>query len=209
MQAQSVYKEILFRHQNMMPDYPKAFGGYNFCAKRNIFWQVNGFNETYSRASGEDNDLSYKILKAGYKIHFNRAALVDHVHPQHVLRYLKEQARHGHWRVFMYAEHPSMAKGDDYTFWKDVLEMPAAMILTIGFVLSPFSGLTFVQTIVILFFAFLAFEIVAAIVMINEMFGGIYFGFVTFFRAFARFFGFSTGIFQFFLKKIEKNSNKP
>ena len=202
--ARCIHQEIIYRHKYLMPDFPKAFGGYNFCAKKNIYWQVGGFNEIYRRASGEDNDLSYKILQSGYRIYFNRQALVDHVHPARVLRYLKEQARHGYWRVMMYADHPTMAKGDDYTFWKDVLEMPLVIISIVGICVSLFSGLAFVQTVEYFIAPFLLFEIIFAICILRDYFVGIYFGFVFFFRAFARLFGLSTGILNFFLKKIEK-----
>ena len=45
-----------------MPDFPNAFGSYNFCVKKNVFDAVGGFNTAYRHASGEDNDLSYKII---------------------------------------------------------------------------------------------------------------------------------------------------
>ncbi len=54
---------------------------------------------TYRHASGEDNDLSYKITKSGWRIYFQRKAIVDHYHPTHVVQYLKEQFRHGFWRA--------------------------------------------------------------------------------------------------------------
>jgi len=43
-------------------------------------------------------------------------------------------------------------------------------------------------------FSFLIFEIVWAILVTHRFFQGIFFGFILFFRAFARMFGFSTGI---------------
>ena len=103
-----------------MPQYPKSFGSYNFCIKKNIFDEVNGFDENYKNASGEDNDLSYKIGNAGYKIYFNKEMLVKHHHPEKVWKYLKEQYQHGFWRAKMYKDHPCMIMGDDYTYWKDI-----------------------------------------------------------------------------------------
>lgn len=202
--ARGVHREILYRHQHLMPDYPKAFGGYNFCVKKNIFWQAGGFNESYRRASGEDNDLSYKILEQGGVIFFNRQARVDHLHPVDVWRYLKEQYRHGFWRVLMYKEHPKMMRGDDYTYWKDIVEMPLALGVCAGIVVTLLNGLSFEQTFGLLIAPFLIFELVFAKLMIVNWFDGIFFGFVIFFRAFARLFGFSTGILNIFLKTFEK-----
>lgn len=202
--ARCIHKEIIYRHTHLMPLYPKAFGGYNFCARKEVFWQVGGFDENYRNASGEDNDLSYKIINGGYVIYFNRQALVDHVHPTEVGRYLNEQARHGFWRVAMYATHPKMMRGDDYTFWKDVVEIPWALLCVGTIVLSCLSGLGFGQTIMVVVLPFLIFEIVSACFMMCAMFDGLFFGFVTFFRSFARAFGFSSGFLQLFYKKIEK-----
>ena len=60
--ARCIYKEILWRHNTLMPDFPNSFGSYNFCVKKNVFDAVGGFNTAYRHASGEDNDLSYKII---------------------------------------------------------------------------------------------------------------------------------------------------
>lgn len=124
--ARGVHSEILYRHRHLVPDYPRVFGSYNVALRREIFNQAGGFDESYRFASGEDNDLSYKILAAGHKIFFDRGALVDHYHPVSVKKYLKEQYRHGFWRAKMYLRHPSMVRGDDYTFWKDGAEAALA-----------------------------------------------------------------------------------
>ncbi|MDP2654066.1 MAG: glycosyltransferase [Candidatus Omnitrophota bacterium] len=131
--ARCIHREIIFRHQERMPLYPKVFGSYNFAVRRAVFFEVGGFDEGYRHASGEDNDLSYKILGKGYKIYFDKGSLVDHHHPERVGKYLREQGRHGFWRVRMYARHPSMSGGDNYTFWKDMLEVPLSGLIVAGF----------------------------------------------------------------------------
>ena len=195
--SRCIYKEIRWRHHKLMPDFPNAFGSYNFCSKRNVFDEVGGFNTAYRCASGEDNDLSYKIVNAGWRIYFERKALVDHYHPTSVLKYLKEQFRHGRWRVKMYQDHPGMMRGDGYTFWKDIIEMPLAIAFLVGLVLSAFHGVRLNDVVFFLGAPFLIFEIVYAGIMTNCFFESIYFGFVLFFRAFARMFGFTTGILTF------------
>ena len=66
-----------FRHRVLMPEFPKAFGSYNFMIRREAFEAVGGFNASYRRASGEDNDLSYKIIRREGRIFFRRDACVD------------------------------------------------------------------------------------------------------------------------------------
>ena len=187
--ARCVCKEILWRHDHLMPDHPNSFGSYNFCVKKNVFDAVGGFNTSYRSASGEDNDLSYKIIESGWRVYFERRALVDHYHPVRVGKYLKEQFRHGYWRVKIYQDHPRMMRGDGYTFWKDMIEMP---LVPCAF-LFPY---------ILLFF--LVFEIISACIMTRSFFEGIFFGFVLLFRAFARLFGLSTGILSLLFKKRVK-----
>lgn len=124
--ARLIHAEIMFRHHKLMPEYIRAFGSYNFAISKKLFMEVGGFNDRYRRASGEDNDLSYKIVARGELIYFCKDATVDHYHQEDLLGYLREQYRHGVWRMVMYRDHPHMAAGDGYTFWKDIIEVPLA-----------------------------------------------------------------------------------
>ena len=202
--AVSIHREISFRHHRLLPKFPKSFGSYNFCARRNILVDLGGFDAGYRYASGEDNDLSYKILKAGYKIYFEPEAIVDHHYPEQVWRYLKSQFRHGFWRAKMYKDHPGMAQGDDYTFWKDMVEVPLSIIsvmFLIGF-WGHFIWLTFAgyAAFCMLFFIefFYAFRVTEDISFVP------FWSSVTTLRAYARTFGFLCGLVEFFLPKASK-----
>ena len=204
--AVSIHREIHFRHHRLMPKFSKSFGSYNFCARRNVLVELGGFDAGYRYASGEDNDLSYKVLKAGYKIYFEQDAVVDHYHPEHVWRYLKGQFRHGFWRAKMYRDHPDMAKGDDYTFWKDMAEVPLSIISAMFFLgfLGHFIWLTFAgyAAFCVLFFIefFYAFRVMEDLAYVP------FWGSVTTLRAYFRTFGFLLGLVEFFLPKAAKKS---
>ncbi len=203
--AYCIHQEICFRHQSLMPQYPKAFGSYNFCIRRNIFNSVGGFNTEYRYASGEDNDLSYKILKAGYKIYFERNAIVEHFHPFQLNRYLKEQYRHGFWRAKMYFDHPGMTGGDNYTFWKDIIEVPLVLInlfsllgSTVGFASVP--AISCISSFLIL----IIIQVIFAFLIIKEVQFTPYFMVVMFLRAYLRTLGFISGVIFFFSKSSKK-----
>ncbi len=49
--------------------------------QKNIFEAAGGFDASYRNASGEDNNLSYKILELGSKIYFEPKSSVDHFFP--------------------------------------------------------------------------------------------------------------------------------
>lgn len=122
-----IHEEIKWRHSGFKR-YIRAFGSYNVAIKREVFEKVGGFDESYRTASGEDNDLSYRILKAGYKIRFVPDALVAHYHTENLFKYLREQYRHAFWRMKLYKDHPEMIRGDDYTRLRDALEIPISVL---------------------------------------------------------------------------------
>ncbi len=203
--AQCIHAEILYRHHKLMPQYPKAFGSYNVAIRKAVFESVGGFDTHYRYASGEDNDLSYKIIKAGHKIYFERAGLVDHHHTESLKRYLFEQFRHGYWRLKMYMDHPQMVGGDDYTFLKDILEMPLALFGLIGLALFPFafSGLSVIGIACLIFLA--AMEAFYAFLMISTPHQALAFSAVMFFRAYSRFFFFIFRIYHpIYTHKVKK-----
>ncbi len=125
--ARIIHAEIRYRHTRLMPRHPFFFGSYNVAVRHDVFRRAGGFNAVYRRASGEDNDLSYRIVAAGGRILFMADACVDHYHQESLGRYLREQFRHGFWRVKMYLDHPQMMAGDGYTFWKDIVEVPCVL----------------------------------------------------------------------------------
>lgn len=203
--ARSIHSEIVFRHRQRMPDFPKSFGSYNFCVRRKAFELVGGFDENYPYASGEDNDLSYKILNSGYKIYFERSAVVKHFHQTNLLKYLREQWRHGFWRVKMYRDHPKMSLGDDYTFWKDIVEPILVLSIFLVCFLVFFWPKIYLNFAVSLVLCFVILEFFYGWLITNRVFDTIYFGVVMLLRAVARTIGFCFGILVFPLKNSVKN----
>ena len=135
-----IHEEIKDRHV-FYKDEVKFFGSYNVAVRRSVLAETGGFDEGYRRASGEDNDLSYRVLKAGYTIRFVPGALVAHHHTERLIKYLKEQYTHGFWRMKLYRAHPDMAGGDDYTKLKDVAEPPLSLLNLALMFLLPLSCL--------------------------------------------------------------------
>ena len=199
--ARCIHQEILYRHQYLMPDFPKAFGSYNFCVRRNLFEAVGGFNEGYRNPSGEDNDLSYKILRTGSKIYFSRDCYVEHFFPTRVGKYLREQFRHGFWRAPMYRDHWQMVAGDDYTFWKDIIEPPLCIAIVTALAIDIFLRWD-VRLLTLGLLALLsAIEIFFGFAMTRKLRSAIFFAFIMFLRAFARTAGFLLGVSQLFSSK--------
>lgn len=137
--ARVIQSEIEFRYGSF-PEFIKFAGTYNLAVTKALFTRIGGFDETYRQASGEDNDFCYKIVKSGKLIKFIEPAKVAHFHTESLPRYLKEQYRHGYWRSKLYFTHPERMGGDDYTYWKDIVEPPACLASALGLLLLIFSN---------------------------------------------------------------------
>jgi len=94
-----------------------------------VLEQVGGFDESFPTASAEDNDLSYRIRQAGYRIAFRPDCRVAHHHPENLWRYLRTQCVHGFWRSRLYRKHPAFMSGDDYTRPRDMLDVVLALVI--------------------------------------------------------------------------------
>ncbi len=134
--AELVQAEIVWRHARL-GESVDFVGSYNFGARREALESVGGFDPTYPAPSGEDNDLCYRLRDAGHRIRFVPKALVDHHHPTRLGRYLREQARHGFWRVVLYRTHPGRVRGDGYAGALDLAAPPLAVLSVLLVALSP------------------------------------------------------------------------
>lgn len=122
-----IHEEIAFRHARLRREVD-FLGSFNIACRREAFEAVGGFDETFKEASGEDNDLTYRMAQAGWRLIFAPEAVVDHHHPQQLGPYLRRQARHGFWRVKLYAKHPKRTGGDRYAGFGDMV----APVLSLG-----------------------------------------------------------------------------
>ena len=192
----SVHYEIRYRH-SMMPVYINSFGTYNVLIKRSVLQELEGFDPAYCTASGEDSDLSYRIIKAGYRIYFEKETLVNHRSVLKFLKYIRVQFKHGYWRMKLYKKNFTMIARDQYGYWKDFVEVGLVMAFFLSVVLNLKS-----ISVLLLFFLFVI-QLPLSVKMSLEQKDIRYmvFSFVTFIRAFARFLGGMIGFISFCLIK--------
>jgi glycosyltransferase involved in cell wall biosynthesis len=205
--ARWVHQEIMERHKRM-PAFVRAFGSYNVAIPRHVLQATGGFDPVYRRASGEDNDLSYRIIKKGYRIAFRPQAKVAHYHPERLWHYLMQQYRHGFWRAKLYKTHPDMTGGDDYTRLRDRVE-PILMLGIVGLSLLVVLGMTrFTWPLFLLLALYFSIHISWPVSwwLGEGKAEALPYGGVTFLRGFARTVGLAVGFVRFGLKKDPKRS---
>ncbi len=202
--AQCIHEEIIARH-SLMSKHVNYLGSFNVAYRRTVLNQVGGFDESYRNASGEDNDLSYRIHKAGFDLLLEHSAVVLHHHPSSLLPYLRAQLKHGIWRVKLYQNHKDMMTGDGYSSPIDHLQPPLALMsmCAIPFLWIEIIFKLFLLALIIQFFLQIPLSI--KIVAKKKQVKYLFFTIVTFLRAFARGIGLCYGVVVFGFRII---SNK-
>jgi glycosyltransferase involved in cell wall biosynthesis len=76
---------------------------------------MGGFDPAFPKAVSEDAELSYRLADAGYRLVFNRKAIVYHWHPNTWSAYIRRKIKFAYWRMIAYRLHPGKAVRDSYT----------------------------------------------------------------------------------------------
>ncbi len=196
LNAVCIHEEIAQRHLKI-PEEANFLGSFNVSYRRTVLQQVGGFDESYTWASAEDNELAYRIKKKGYKLIFNGDIKVAHYHPESIIRYLKSQYRHGIWRVKLYRDHPDMASGDNYAGILDFVRPPLALltIVTLPFIYFPF--MAFLLCFLLILQLILQLSMPFSIVKRTKNIKYFYLTFIVFLRDYVRGVGMIMGIWKF------------
>jgi cellulose synthase/poly-beta-1,6-N-acetylglucosamine synthase-like glycosyltransferase len=80
-----------------------------------VLREMGGFDPAFPQADNEDVELSYRLARAGYRLMFNRQAVVYHRHSSTWRAYLRLKIKRGYWRMMVYRLHPGKAVHDSYT----------------------------------------------------------------------------------------------
>ncbi len=195
--ASSIHEEIVIRHRKQ-PKTVNYLGAFNLSYRKAVLEEVGGFNEDYKRASGEDNDLAYRVTKRGYKLSFVKDSAVAHYHPDRLFSYLKQQFWHGCWRMKIYKDHPDMASGDSYGGLFDFVQPPLGLIVLtlfpVGLIYPPIHA---INAFLVFFYTAVQFPLAHEIVKAKGNPKYYFFAFHTFLRGFCRGMGMIFGLIKF------------
>lgn len=79
----------------------------NSLFRKEAFDAAGGFDE--SLRVTEDPELNYRILRAGFRIRYRRAAAVEHVHRDSLAAYFRQQRLYAYWQAHVSRKHPGLA----------------------------------------------------------------------------------------------------
>ncbi len=78
---------------------------------------------------GYDNDMSYRLQKAGYKLIFKREALCDHYWKADLFAYLRQQYRSAYGRMQLIRKHKDKISGDSVSGLRMILQVPLLLMV--------------------------------------------------------------------------------
>lgn len=133
--ARLIHEEIALRHRAMQGEV-NFLASFSVIYRHDVLQQLGGFDERYLK--GQDAELSFRTLAAGYRLRFENASRAAHFHERRLMPYLRTQYKQGYWRAFLHLEHGGHAGGDSYSRLSDHLQPPCALL---GIVALPFSWL--------------------------------------------------------------------
>ncbi len=120
-----IHEEIVQRHL-AMPARVDFLATFNVIYRRDALDQVGGFDERFLK--GQDAELSWRVMNAGFELAFEIGSRVRHYHPVAWRSYMRTQRNQGYWRVWLHWTHRGHARGDDYSAWVDHMQPPLAMV---------------------------------------------------------------------------------
>jgi cellulose synthase/poly-beta-1,6-N-acetylglucosamine synthase-like glycosyltransferase len=106
--------------------------------RRDTLVASGGFDTAFPFASVEDQELSFRLARAGHKMVFRPNAMVYHRHPESWLKYARRKYKIGYWKTLVLRFHPSKAWRDTHTPWNLKLQMLLAALS------APLTALTLV-----------------------------------------------------------------
>jgi cellulose synthase/poly-beta-1,6-N-acetylglucosamine synthase-like glycosyltransferase len=83
--------------------------------RRDVFCEHGGFDARF--LLDEDQELSYRLARAGCKLVLALEAMVRHRHPPTVWSYARRKVQLGRWKVRVLSRHREKAFQDSYTPW--------------------------------------------------------------------------------------------
>jgi len=105
--------------------------------RREVFVANEGFDTRFPTASVEDQELSFRLARKGYRLVFAPDAVVYHVHDATPLDYARRKLTIGTWKALLLRWHPRRAVRDSHTPQVLKVQMALAGMLLLSLVASP------------------------------------------------------------------------
>ena len=88
---------------------------YSAAYRRDVFLAMGGFDTTFPGATVEDQEFSFRLTEAGYRLAFIPKARVWHIHDRSLIEYARRKYLIGYWKPAVTHKHPGKLLQDSHT----------------------------------------------------------------------------------------------
>ena len=113
-------------HRTAQQDHIDFIDTYSAGYRRDIFLANGGFDTTFPTASVEDQELSFRLARKGYKMVFAPEAQVYHRHDVSLIEYARRKFNIGYWKALLTQWHPERLVSDSHT--PQILKLQIALL---------------------------------------------------------------------------------
>ena len=142
--VQQEYESKYFRLKHQQ--YIDFIDTYSAAYRRSVLLENNGFDEYFRLPSVEDQELSFRLARKGYRFVMASDAAVYHAHDQSLSEYIHRKFAIGYWKAIMLRWLPEKTLSDSHTsseqrpqiilFGLAVISMVMGMVWSISYVLA-------------------------------------------------------------------------
>ena len=133
VQLEYEYKYARMRNQTAI-DFIDTYSA-AYC--KDIFMLNGGFDESFKVPSVEDQELSFRLVRKGYRLVFEPSAVVYHYHDRNLSEYIHRKYVIGYWKAIMLKWIPEKVFSDSHTAPTQRVEiiLLGLLLVTLPFVL--------------------------------------------------------------------------
>lgn len=118
--------DLEYRYDKLSSKYVTQVSTANTAYRRSAVEKVGPFNPEFKY--GYDNDMSYRLQKAGYKLVNIRDAVCDHYWKADLKGYIKQQYWSAYGRMQLIQKHRERSAGDSVSGLRMILQVPLTLL---------------------------------------------------------------------------------
>ena len=99
----------------------------NMAVDREVLGAAGGFDESFSRAAGEDRELVHRLREGGHRIAYEPRARVEHHHDLHLRGFLRQHHAYGR-AAALFRRRAGRVPVEPPAFYRELVRAPEARI---------------------------------------------------------------------------------
>jgi len=191
-----IHSETSYLHRQL-PEKVDFLVSNNIAIRKKVLEQIGGFNEEYETSVSADNDLCFRINKAGWDMAFDIRASTLHFFDSSLWNYMVQQYDYGKWRVKLFIDHKDRMTGEYYANLLEFFMPVFALMLLVEIPLIFFEPTKMFYIYALIIYTIMQFPRPIIIAIKTGRIENILLIPVTFLRGIARGLGIASGILKF------------